>query len=111
MKNSEKLCLPFYGYMKQQTEINESMRAILVDWLIDVHAKFRLLPETLFLTINLIDRYLSKTQGQKSRLQLVGVAALLIATKYEEIYPPTLKDLVYITDKAYSEKDIVTMEY
>ena len=97
--------------MKKQTEINESMRAILVDWLIDVHAKFKLLPETLYLTINLIDRFLTKTQGQKSKLQLVGVAALMIATKFEEIYPPTLKDLVYLTDRSYNEREIISMEY
>ena len=44
--------------MKNQTDINEKMRAILIDWLIEVHLKFKLLPETLFLTVNLIDRYL-----------------------------------------------------
>jgi hypothetical protein len=46
--------------MKKQPDLNESMRAVVIDWLIDVHAKFMLLPETLFLTVNLIDRYLSK---------------------------------------------------
>jgi hypothetical protein len=46
------------GYMEKQNDINEKMRAILVDWLIEVHLKFKLLPETLFLTVNIIDRYL-----------------------------------------------------
>lgn len=46
-------------YMKRQNDINENVRAILIDWLISVHAKFKLLPETLYLTVNLIDRYLS----------------------------------------------------
>jgi cyclin B len=86
------------------------MRAILVDWLVDVHAKFKLLPETLFLTVNLIDRYLSVKQITRARLQLVGVAALLITTKYEEIYPPNLKDFVYITDNAYTKEEILEME-
>jgi cyclin B len=86
------------------------MRAILVDWLIDVHMKFKLLPETLFITVNLIDRFLSKKSISKSKLQLLGVSSLMIATKYEEIYPPTLSDFVYITDKAYSRDDILTME-
>ena len=46
----------------------------------------------------------------RSKLQLVGVSSLMIATKYEEIYPPTVKDLVYITDNAYSKEDILNME-
>lgn len=86
------------------------MRAILVDWIIDVHAKFKLLPETLFLTINLIDRYLSRQKVSRSKLQLVGVASMLISTKYEEIYPPTIKDLVFITDNAYTKENILNME-
>lgn len=87
------------------------MRAILIDWLIDVHLKFKLLSETLYLTVNIIDRYLSqKLTIHRSRLQLIGVSALLISTKYEEIYPPTVKDLVYITDNAYTKNEILTME-
>lgn len=87
------------------------MRAILVDWLIDVHLKFKLLNETLFLTINIIDRFLSTKQTvQRSKLQLLGVSSLLISTKYEEIYPPTVKDLVYITDNAYTKDEILQME-
>ena len=87
------------------------MRSILVDWLIEVHLKFKLLPETLFITVNIIDRFLEKHKVSKARLQLVGVTALLIASKYEEIYPPDMKDFVFITDKAYSKQDVVQMEY
>jgi hypothetical protein len=86
------------------------MRAILVDWLVDVHMKFKLLPETLFLTVNLIDRFLEKVQITRQKLQLVGVAAMLIASKYEEIYPPEVKDFVYVTDRAYSKEEILEME-
>jgi hypothetical protein len=78
--------------------VNENIRAVLVDWIINVHMKFKLLPETLFITVNLIDRFLSKYSIDRSQVQLLGVASLLIATKYEEIYPPSLKDLVYITE-------------
>lgn len=97
-------------YMARQTHINEKMRAILIDWLVEVHLKFKLVPETLYLTVNIIDRYLSTTTVERSRLQLVGVSALLLAAKYEEIYPPELKDLVYITDKAYTQEEILLME-
>ena len=69
-----------------------------------------MVPETLYLTVHIIDRYLELKQVRRSRLQLVGVGALLCAAKYEEIYPPELKDLVYITDNAYNNKEIVEME-
>lgn len=91
-------------------DINEKMRGILVDWIIEVHLRFKLKAETLFLTINIIDRYLEKTQIMRTRLQLVAVAALLIAAKYEEIYVPDMKDFVFISDNAYSRQDILEME-
>ncbi|CAD8172648.1 unnamed protein product [Paramecium pentaurelia] len=99
-----------YMTPEQQPDINIKMRAILIDWLIDVHAKFKLQDETLYITISLIDRYLSLAQVTRMRLQLVGVAALFIACKYEEIYPPALKDFVYITDNAYVKSDVLEME-
>lgn len=93
-------------YMEDQQYINERMRSILVDWLVEVHLKFKLVPETLYLTVNIIDRYLEKTEVTRPKLQLVGVTALLIASKYEEIYPPELRDLVYICDRAYSKNEV-----
>jgi len=101
---------PIAGQLSKQQDINEKMRAILVDWLVEVHLKFKLLPETLYLTINLIDRYLGVEQVHRSRLQLVGVTSMLIASKYEEIYAPIVKDFVYITDNAYSAAEILAME-
>mmetsp|Transcript_6818 Transcript_6818/g.14928 ORF Transcript_6818/g.14928 Transcript_6818/m.14928 type:complete len:375 (+) Transcript_6818:351-1475(+) len=97
-------------YMEDQQYINERMRSILVDWLVEVHLKLKLVPETLYLTVNIIDRYLAKTEVLRHQLQLVGTTALLIASKYEEIYPPELHDLVYICDKAYSKLEILEME-
>ena len=97
-------------YMRNQTDVNDKMRAILIDWLVEVHLKFKLVPETLYLTVNLIDRFLERAQVARSKLQLVGVTALLLASKYEEIYPPEIRDLVYITDRAYSKTDILCME-
>mmetsp|Transcript_13117 Transcript_13117/g.15416 ORF Transcript_13117/g.15416 Transcript_13117/m.15416 type:complete len:463 (-) Transcript_13117:296-1684(-) len=97
-------------YMTLQRDINAKMRAILIDWLVEVHMKFRLVPETLFLCVNIIDRYCLKGHVMRSQLQLVGVTALLVACKYEEIYPPEVSDCVYITDKAYTRNDILEME-
>lgn len=108
--NQEKFSLPSPTYMSRQLDINEKMRAILVDWIIEVHLKFKLLPETLFLTVGLIDRFLEKEQIKRSNLQLVGVTAMLIASKYEEIYAPEVRDFVYITDNAYSKEQIFAME-
>ena len=88
IRDTEESLLPEYGYMKKQRDINEKMRAILVDWLIEVHYKFKLNAETLFITISIIDRYLSVEQVKRQYLQLVGVTAMLIASKYEDIYPP-----------------------
>jgi len=99
------------NYMNNQSEINEKMRAILVDWLVEVHRMFKLLPETLFLSIGIIDRYLSLTASvARDKLQLVGVTAMLIASKYEEIYAPECNDFVYISDGAYTKQQILKME-
>jgi len=99
-----------YGYMKRQTDITEKMRAILVDWLVDVHLKFKLMPETLFLTVNVLDRVLERQPVVRVKLQLVGVVALLVASKYEEIYAPEVRDLVHITDSTFSKEEILEME-
>lgn len=96
--------------MSKQTDINAKMRAILIDWLVEVHLKFKLMPETLYLTVNLIDRYLEKEQIMRNKLQLVGVTAMFIASKYEEIYAPECRDFVYISDKAYTRDEILRME-
>ncbi|KAM0055181.1 putative cyclin domain-containing protein [Helianthus debilis subsp. tardiflorus] len=96
--------------LTQQSDINEKMRAILIDWLIEVHHKFDLQHETLFLTVNLIDRFLAMQCVVRKKLQLVGLVAMLLACKYEEVSVPVVDDLVFISDKAYSRSDILEME-
>ncbi|XP_078173829.1 G2/mitotic-specific cyclin S13-7-like isoform X2 [Carex rostrata] len=95
-------------YMAKQPHINPKMRAILVDWITDVHFRYNLLPETLYLTVYIIDRYLS-LDGVK-RLQLVGMCALLIACKYEELRAPRVSDLIYIACNKYTREEILRME-
>ncbi|KAH0923224.1 hypothetical protein HID58_023242 [Brassica napus] len=102
-------CVPV-DYMMQQIDLNERMRAILIDWLIEVHDKFDLMSETLFLTVNLIDRFLSKKAVLRKKLQLVGLVALLLACKYEEVSVPLVEDLVLISDRAYTRTDVLHME-
>lgn len=81
-------CLPLSSYMSSQAEINERMRAILIDWIIEVQHRLILMPETLYLTVYIIDQYLSMESVTRKELQLVGISAMLIASKYEEIWAP-----------------------
>ncbi|XP_067884896.1 G2/mitotic-specific cyclin-B1-like isoform X3 [Heterodontus francisci] len=90
--------------------ITGAMRAILIDWLVQVQIKFKLLPETLYLTVSVLDRFLQDNPVAKKNLQLVGVTAMLVASKYEEIYPPEIGDFVIITDEAYTSAQIRQME-
>ncbi|KAJ9508805.1 hypothetical protein QJQ45_028118 [Haematococcus lacustris] len=93
-----------------QTDVNSKMRAILIDWLVEVAEEYKLCADTLYLTVNYIDRFLSLYPVQRSQLQLVGVACMWIAAKYEEIYPPNVTDFCYITDNTYSKEQMVQME-
>ncbi|URE18897.1 Cyclin, C-terminal domain [Musa troglodytarum] len=108
-KSAEHHCRP-HDYMDSQVEINAKMRAILADWLIEVHHKFELSPETLYLTFCIIDRYLSMETVLRRELQLVGVSAMLIASKYEEIWAPEVNDFICISDRAYTREQILGME-
>ena len=101
---------PKYGYMKSQTDINEKMRAILVDWIIEIHDKFHLKSITLYQTIWLIDTYLSLKYIKREDFQLLGLGCLYIACKFREIYYPQLKDCVEATDSAYTKEDILRIE-
>lgn len=91
-------------------DINGRMRAILVDWLVQVHSKFRLLQETLYMCVAVMDRYLQVQPVSRKKLQLVGITALLLASKYEEMFSPNIEDFVYITDNAYTSSQIREME-
>nr|XP_016457127.1 PREDICTED: G2/mitotic-specific cyclin-2-like [Nicotiana tabacum] len=102
-------CVP-PNYMEQQIDVNERMRAILIDWLIEVHYKFELMEETLYLTVNLIDRFLAVQSVIRKKLQLVGITAMLLACKYEEVSVPVVEDLILISDKAYTRKEVLDME-
>lgn len=97
-------------YMSQQFDINEKMIAILIDWLVEVHYKFELRDETLFLTVHLIDRFLARHTMVRKKLQLVGLIAMLLACKYEEVSVPVVEDLIFIADKAYTRQDLLEME-
>lgn len=93
-----------------RADITEGMRAILVDWLVEVQESFELNHETLYTAVKLMDLYLSKVFVTKEELQLVGATACLIACKIDERIPPSLDDFVYVCDDAYSRQEIMAKE-
>ncbi|XP_041780966.1 G2/mitotic-specific cyclin-A [Anopheles merus] len=110
LKEAEKRNRPKPGYMLKQTDITHSMRTILVDWLVEVSEEYKLQGETLALAVSYIDRFLSFMSVVRAKLQLVGTAAMFIAAKYEEIYPPDVSEFVYITDDTYTKTQVLRME-
>ncbi|KAL2753895.1 hypothetical protein ACRALDRAFT_2043031 [Sodiomyces alcalophilus JCM 7366] len=110
LRELEMKMLPDPHYMDNQTEIQWSMRSVLMDWLVQVHSRFSLLPETLYLTVNYIDRFLSYKTVSIGKLQLVGATALLIASKYEEINCPSLEEIVFMVDGTYAVEEILKAE-
>ncbi|XP_040412237.1 cyclin-A2 [Cygnus olor] len=111
LREMEVKCKPKIGYMKKQPDITNNMRAILVDWLVEVGEEYKLQNETLHLAVNYIDRFLSSMSVLRGKLQLVGTAAMLLASKFEEIYPPEVAEFVYITDDTYNKKQVLRMEH
>ena len=110
MRDLESRMAPNARYMEQQQEIQWSMRAVLMDWVIQVHQRFNLLPETLFLTVNYIDRFLSCKIVSLGKLQLVGATAIFVAAKYEEVQCPTINEIIYMVDGGYSADELLKAE-
>ncbi|KAI3399334.1 hypothetical protein diail_7289 [Diaporthe ilicicola] len=111
MRELESKMLPNPHYMTEvQAEIQWSMRSVLMDWLVQVHNRFSLLPETLFLTVNYIDRFLSNKMVSLGKLQLVGATAIFVAAKYEEINCPSVQEIVFMVDGGYTVDEILKAE-
>lgn len=102
--------MPNPDYMDGQNEISWSMRQTLVDWLLQVHLRYHMLPETLWIAVNIVDRFLTKRVVSLVKLQLVGVTAMFIAAKYEEILAPSVEEFVYMTEKGYTKEEILKGE-
>jgi hypothetical protein len=110
LRDLEVKTIPNPNYMSHQDDLEWKMRGILVDWLIEVHTRFHLLPETLFLAVNIIDRFLSEKVVPLVRLQLVGITAMFIASKYEEVLSPHVENFKRIADDEYEEAEILSAE-
>ncbi|KIW67423.1 hypothetical protein, variant [Phialophora macrospora] len=101
---------PNPNYMNHQDDLEWKMRGILVDWLIEVHTRFRLLPETLFLAVNIVDRFLSQKVVPLDKLQLVGITAMFIASKYEEVLSPHVGNFVHVADDGFTIEEVLSAE-
>ncbi|KAF8899815.1 cyclin-like protein [Gymnopilus junonius] len=110
LKRVELTTMPNPNYMESQKELAWKMRGILTDWLIQVHVRFRLLPETLFLCVNVIDRFLSARVVSLAKLQLVGVTCMFIAAKFEEVVAPSVSHFLMCADSSYTESEILQAE-
>ncbi|KAG9459372.1 hypothetical protein H6P81_003880 [Aristolochia fimbriata] len=102
---------PCFNFMEMlQRDITQSMRAILIDWLVEVSEEYKLVPDTLYLTVYIIDRFLSKNYIERQKLQLLGITCMLIASKYEEICAPRVEEFCFITDNTYTKDEVLKME-
>ncbi|XP_017097006.2 G1/S-specific cyclin-E isoform X1 [Drosophila bipectinata] len=97
--------------LEQHPGLQPRMRAILLDWLIEVCEVYKLHRETFYLAVDYLDRYLLVARKvQKTHLQLIGITCLFVAAKVEEIYPPKIGEFAYVTDGACTERDILNHE-
>ena len=110
LRDIETATMPNPHYMDHQESLKWHLRGILVDWLIEVHARFHLMPETIFLAVNIVDRFLSTKIVELDRLQLVGITAMFIASKYEEVLSPHIHNFKHVADDGFSEEEILKAE-
>ncbi|XVF86555.1 hypothetical protein PTKIN_Ptkin18bG0051300 [Pterospermum kingtungense] len=102
---------PYPNFMETiQRDITQSMRGILVDWLVEVSEEYKLVPDTVYLTVYLIDWFLCQNYIERQRLQLLGITCMLIASKYEEICAPRVEEFCFITDNTYTRGEVLKLE-
>lgn len=111
MKEVEARTLPDPTYMDQQEELDWNKRAILHDWMLQVHTMYRCVPETFFLYVNIFDRFLSlRPMVSISRLQLVGISCFFVAAKFEESIAPSVEDIVRLAGEQYTVSEMLKAE-
>ena len=110
LKQEESILEPSKDFMKHQPDLTAHSRGILINWLVSVHRYLKLLPETFYISVSIIDRYLQKKAISKYQLQLLGIASLFLSAKYEEIYPPEFSRFLKVIENAYSKSQIFMME-
>ena len=108
---TETQCLVPSDYMSTQPELTADMRAVCLDWIIECATRFKMAQETIFLTGCVLDRFLAVKPIQRRRMQLVTMVSLVIASKYEEIYPPRIKEFIRISADAFAREDMLRYEH
>ena len=95
-----------------QPFIDETIRYALVNWMTNLHCEFDMRPETLFLSVNLLDRFCEECEDviEKSEIISLGVAALMLASKYEEVYYPCTRSFLKVTEGQVSKSSLLRME-
>jgi len=98
-------------YLSSHSSLTQSMRGILIDWLIELTLEYNLSPTTLYHAVSLVDRSLSHLPPvPRAQLQCLGCACMLVSSKLHEIHPPTADDFVYISDSTYTRGQITSTE-
>lgn len=93
-----------------KTHITIAARNKLINWLMYIHYKYNLLEETFMLTVNMIDRVIQSNKITQEQLQLYGLTCLLIASKYQEIYPPDIEDFRFFTRGRFLKREMLSAE-
>jgi len=101
---------PVMPYLHKRKEINDRMRQVLVDWLVEIQESFQLAHETLYLAVTMTDLYMARKEVSRDEMQLVGATAILLASKFYERWPPYTDDLVFVCDEAYSREQFLETE-
>ena len=114
LKKDEKINKPLYSNnifkLQDSSEINEKHRSVVIEWLSYIIHYFSQSNETLFMCINIMDRYITKKKVTLNNYQLVAISSYLIASKYEDTNSPSIDDLIYISKNIYSHNNIIEME-
>ncbi|XP_044485485.1 cyclin-A2-4-like isoform X3 [Mangifera indica] len=111
LRVAELIRRPSPSFMERiQRDITQTMRGILVDWLVEVSEEYKLMPDTLYMTVYLIDWFLSQNYIQRQKLQLLGITCMLISSKYEEICAPRVEEFCFSTDNTYTREEVLKME-
>lgn len=101
---------PDQDCIRRQKDINTKMIDILFEWMAEVCLRYKFQTETFYLAVNLVYRYLSLNQVTRDKLQLLGATTLFMAGKYEEIYPPQLKEYLSLCENFYSKTEMLAVE-
>jgi len=111
-KKAEVKHRPPLDYMeKTQVEVTADMRGICLDWIIECANRLKMEMPTIFLAAHVLDSFLSKKAIRRERMQMVSMVSLIVAAKYEEIYPPRIKDYIHISANSFKREDMLRYEH